>query len=61
METTPNPSVRLLSPPEVAGLLGISIRKLWKLKAEQQLPKPIKVGRCTRWRDSDITAFINSL
>jgi excisionase family DNA binding protein len=52
----------LLTPEEVAERLKISLRKLWKLLSEGQLPTPVKIGkRGTRWRESDLVRFITGL
>lgn len=54
--------VRLLNPGEVAQILGISMRKLWRMVADGHFPESVQVGkRGTRWRHSDITSYINNL
>jgi predicted DNA-binding transcriptional regulator AlpA len=42
---------------EVAVLLGISVREVWRLVAKGVLPQPVKIGRCSVWFDSDISEF----
>jgi predicted DNA-binding transcriptional regulator AlpA len=42
---------------EVATLLAVSVRKVWRLVAEGILPQPVKIGRCSAWFESDITEF----
>jgi predicted DNA-binding transcriptional regulator AlpA len=37
--------------------LGASVRTVWRLVSAGILPKPVQVGRCTRWFESDIEAF----
>jgi predicted DNA-binding transcriptional regulator AlpA len=49
---------RLLNVHQVAARLNISARQVWKLAAEDRLPKPVKLGRSARWRKSDIALFI---
>lgn len=50
--------VLLLRPRDVAVLLAISIRGVWRLAAKGEIPRPVKVGNSTRWRASDVEAFI---
>lgn len=53
---------RLLRPCEVAQLLGIATRTLWRWRSEGRLPEPIKVNRkVVRWRASEIAACIDRL
>ena len=59
MTTTSITSDRLLRVSEVASMLGISPRKIWRMKNTGELPEPIKLGNSTRWRHSDIVEFIN--
>ena len=54
--------VSLLTAGEVAGRLKISLRKLWLMVSEKQLPAAVKLGkRCTRWRESEIDRYIEAL
>ena len=48
----------LLRATEVAHLLGISLRNVWLLSSSGKLPPPMKIGRSTRWRNSDIQGVI---
>ena len=54
---------RLIDVNEVARKLHISIRKVWRLRSEGVLPKPVPpIGeRGTRWRESDIDSWIASM
>ena len=45
---------------EVAQLLGISKRTVYRLLDAGQIPKPIKLGNATRWRRSDIELFVEA-
>jgi excisionase family DNA binding protein len=52
-------SERLLTVKQIADRLGISVRKVWRDVAAGILPGGIKLGkRTTRWRESEIIAFI---
>ena len=49
---------QLLNVKEVAAMLHVSQRQIWRLKAAGMLPKPVKVGECVRWLLSDIEAWL---
>lgn len=51
---TPEATDRLLRVVEVAAVLGISVRQVWKLCQRGELPAPVRIGRSTRWRESEI-------
>ena len=55
-DTTP----LLISAEELASLLGISERTLWRLLSAGQLPQPLRLGRNTRWRLDEIRYWIDS-
>lgn len=39
----------LISVRDLAVVLGISVRTLWRLEASGKLPKSVRVGRSRRW------------
>ena len=41
----------------LAEMLGASVRTVWRLVSAGVLPKPVQLGRCTRWFESDIEDF----
>ena len=52
----------LLTVREVAKLLGISSRTVWRMLSSGTLPvKPVAVGTVARWRRADIEAFADGL
>jgi excisionase family DNA binding protein len=51
----------LLRVREVAEILGVSVRTVWRLVSDGTLAQPVAIGRSKRWRRSDIDAFIASL
>jgi excisionase family DNA binding protein len=55
-DTTP----LLISAAELASLLGISERTLWRLLSARRLPQPLRLGRNTRWRADEIRRWIDS-
>jgi prophage regulatory protein len=52
---------KLLSLKEVADLLGLSVRAVYRLIDAGELPQPLKVGRSSRIRASDYQAYVNRL
>ena len=50
----------LLSASELATLLGISGRTVWRLDASGKLPKAVRIGGAKRWRRLEIEAFVNA-
>jgi excisionase family DNA binding protein len=52
---------RLLTLQEVASLVGVSVRKVYRLIHDGALPRPLKVGRAARIPESEVAAFIENL
>ncbi|MHC4354781.1 MAG: helix-turn-helix transcriptional regulator [Planctomycetota bacterium] len=50
----PNQTPQLLSAKALAKMLSLSVRSVWRLRAGQKLPEPVKVGGAIRWRQADI-------
>jgi predicted DNA-binding transcriptional regulator AlpA len=50
-------AVRQYQVREVADLLSLSVREVWRLVAAKKLAAPVKIGRCCRWFESDIVEF----
>lgn len=51
----------LLSVDEVAEMLGVSDRSVWRMVSAGEIPKPVKIGGLTKWRRSDLQAMIDLL
>lgn len=52
---------RLMRVGEVAALLSISERQVWRKAQDKAFPKPIKLSpKVTRWRFSEIHAVMRS-
>ena len=49
----------LWSVKEVATVLGICTRGVWRLVARGELSRPLRVGRSARWRMVHVRAFID--
>ncbi len=50
---------RLLKASDVAELLQISSRTLWRWKSRHRLPKPRYAGKVVRWWRSDIIRWLD--
>ncbi|MBA3483698.1 MAG: helix-turn-helix domain-containing protein [Pirellulales bacterium] len=48
----------LLKAEEVAQMLAISTRTLWRLVSTAGFPQPLKLGGSTRWRAAEVTAWV---
>ncbi len=55
---TPSEPQQLVTPADLGAMIRIGRSKLYDMKASGQLPRPVKIGRCVRWRLSDINAWI---
>lgn len=55
MTDAPAPAPILLSARQVAAALGIGLTLLYRLHSEGRLPLPIRLGRRTVWRASELT------
>ena len=57
-------SGELIAPPELlraeeaAAMAGVGIRSWWRFVSSGAAPSPVRIGRCSRWRRQDITAWI---
>lgn len=49
---------RLVSAEELARILAISTRSLWRLRSAGQLPRPVKLGGSIRWRIDEVERWI---
>ena len=45
---------------QVAVMLGVSVRQVWRLHATGRLPRAIRLGNCVRWRRAEIEAFVEA-
>lgn len=45
---------------EVARILGISVRHVWALLAEDRLPRPVRLGRSTLWRLEELRKWVEA-
>jgi excisionase family DNA binding protein len=55
-DTTP----MLIAADEMANLLGVSERTLWRLLSAGKVPRPVRIGRSTRWRAAEVKQWIEN-
>ena len=62
-------SIRTASPPDAAllltvrqtaAILQLGVRTIWRLARDGDLPA-VSIGRCRRWRRSDVVDYVNRL
>lgn len=61
MTKSPELACRLLDVDEVAALLRLSARSIYRLAEKGQLTVPVRIGRNLRWREDEIIAYIRHL
>ena len=49
----------LINAEEVARMLDVSERTLWRLVSGGKVPPPVRIGRSTRWRVAEIRDWID--
>lgn len=52
--------ILLLSVDQVAEMIGISRRTVWRLVSGKEIPLPIKLRGNTRWRRKDIDEWVEA-
>lgn len=51
----------LLTVKDVAKIVGVTTKTIWKMEKEGRCPKAIRRGkRVVRWKSSDVVAWINA-
>lgn len=56
------PQPELLRAADVAKMLSVSTRTVWRMRDAGELPRPVRLGNgnLVRWRSSDIEDFIRN-
>ena len=49
---------RLIPAREVATILDVSVRTVWRLLCEGKIIAPVRVGRSVRWRRAELILWI---
>lgn len=57
---TPDLKPLVLTAEQVAHVLGISVRSVWRFAGSGELPRPISIGRSKRWDVRAIEDYLNS-
>jgi predicted DNA-binding transcriptional regulator AlpA len=50
----------LLTVEEVAALLTISVRSVWRMQSAHKIPKPVRLAGSVRWRLSEIQDWVDA-
>ena len=48
----------LITAAELAGLLKLSTRNVWRLRSAGKMPQPIRLGGVVRWRLGEVKKWI---
>ncbi len=51
---------RLIDVKEVARMLQVAVRTVWRLRSSHKIPEPVPVGGSVRWRYQELVEWINS-
>jgi len=49
----------LITAEDVATMLGVSTRTLWRLLSAGRLPRPVRFGGNTRWRRDEVRDWVD--
>lgn len=52
-----NPSL-IVGVREVAAMLDVSVRQIWRLNKLHQLPQPVRLGRLVKWNRDEIVGWV---
>lgn len=59
---TPEPDALFLTSDQVAQMILVSVRTLWRMVKKDQFPQPVRYNRkLVRWRVEDVRTYIDSL
>ncbi|WP_425395433.1 helix-turn-helix transcriptional regulator [Aeoliella sp.] len=53
-------TVRLIAAEELAKMLDVSTRTIWRLLSTGKLVQPLRIGGSVRWRLDDVEEWINN-
>ena len=48
----------LVTANEIAEMVGVSSRTIWRWDSSGKVPKPIRIGKAVRWRRQDIDEWV---
>jgi predicted DNA-binding transcriptional regulator AlpA len=49
-----------ISAKDLAGMLGVSLRQVWRLNATGKLPRPVRLGGSVRWNREEVAQWFNT-
>jgi excisionase family DNA binding protein len=49
-----------ISARELAEMLGVSLRQIWRLNASGKLPKPVRIGGSVRWNRQEVMDWFDA-
>lgn len=49
-----------ISARELAGMLDVSLRQVWRLNASGKLPRPLRIGGSVRWNRAEIQQWFEA-
>lgn len=52
--------VTLLTARDLAKRLRVSIRQVYRLDKSGSVPRPLRIGGCTRWREDEIFEWLKA-
>ena len=62
MTVVNTPKDRWLTVRDVAAMLNVTSRTIWRLSASGRIPRPVRIGpKSPRWRESTLIGFLDSL
>jgi len=59
MQTEQKHSTLLCNARQVAAMLGISTRTVWRLNDSGKLPSPVRLGSSVRWKLQSLLEFVD--
>jgi predicted DNA-binding transcriptional regulator AlpA len=45
---------------DLAEMLGLSVRQIWRLNSAGKLPKPLKIGGSVRWKRQEVMNWFDA-
>ena len=49
----------LITADQVAAMLQVSVRSVWRLRSSGKLPKPVEVGGSVRWNNEQMRKWVS--
>ena len=60
MTPTNDEEIRLIDAEELARMLDVSTRTIWRLLSTGKMVQPIRIGGSVRWRLDEVRVWINN-